>query len=527
MKFAKLARSVLNRPVIRKEATIAINNADNDIEPGLREWNSAVPYKDVPGPKPIPFLGNTWRFIPHIGDFEIEHVDKVSLRLYHRYGNVVKMSGLLGRPDMVFLFDANEIERVFRQEDHMPLRPSMPSLNYYKHVYRKDFFGDIGGVIAVHGEKWQTFRTRVNQIMMQPRIAKMYIKPIENTAMQLCDRIANIRNGNNDVPDNFLNELHKWSLESIANIALDVRLDCFQENSNFTETQELIDAVNTFFINVPILELKIPFWRLWNTPTFQQYISALETIRKISMKHVNIALDNLKNVEENNEMSVLQRVLMLENDPKVAAILALDLFLVGIDTTSNAVASILYQLATHEDIQDILFEEVVRHLPDIYCTVDNNKLEQMTYLKACIKETMRMYPVVIGNGRCTTKDCVIGGYQIPKGVQIIFQHYVISNMDHYFPRSSEFLPERWLKACPHNSTANDISRNHHPFASLPFGFGKRMCLGRRFADLEIQIVVATILRRYKISYRHKPLDYHVHPMYTPNGPLKLTFESRI
>lgn len=50
---------------------------------------------------------------------------------------------------MVFLYDPNEIERVFRLEDGMPHRPSMPSLNYYKHVLRKEFFGELPGVIAV------------------------------------------------------------------------------------------------------------------------------------------------------------------------------------------------------------------------------------------------------------------------------------------------------------------------------------------------------------------------------------------
>lgn len=76
-------------------------------------------------------------------------MDKVSKRLYDQYGSVVKVEGLLGRPDMVFLFDPDEIEKVFRQEDVLPLRPSMPSLNYYKHVHQKEFFGDMGGVIAV------------------------------------------------------------------------------------------------------------------------------------------------------------------------------------------------------------------------------------------------------------------------------------------------------------------------------------------------------------------------------------------
>lgn len=76
-------------------------------------------------------------------------------------------------------------------------------------------------------------------------------------------------------------------------------------------------------------------------------------------------------------------------------------------------------------------------------------------------------------------------------VQIVFQHYVISNLDKYFPRSKEFIPERWLKSCPRDLPV-DVTTNHHPFASLPFGYGKRMCLGRRFADLEIQTLVAKV-----------------------------------
>lgn len=83
------------------------------------------------------------------GDFKIHSIDKLTLKLFREYGSIVKVGGLLGRPDMVFLYDANEIARVFRNEELMPHRPSMPSLNYYKHVLRKDFFGDMAGVIAV------------------------------------------------------------------------------------------------------------------------------------------------------------------------------------------------------------------------------------------------------------------------------------------------------------------------------------------------------------------------------------------
>lgn len=67
-------------------------------------------------------------------------------------------------------------------------------------------------------------------------------------------------------------------------------------------------------------------------------------------------------------------------------------------------------------------------------------------------------------------------------MQVIFQHCIISNKEKYFPHCNEYLPERWMSE----------SGTRHPFASLPFGYGRRMCLGRRFADLEMLIVLIKV-----------------------------------
>ncbi|XP_054259703.1 probable cytochrome P450 49a1 [Macrosteles quadrilineatus] len=482
------------------------------------EFTSARPYEEMPGPAPLPLLGNNWRFMPFIGNYSIEHIDQVCQQLHRQYGRIVKLAGLLGRPDMVFLFDADDIERVFRSEELMPHRPSMPSLNYYKHVLRKDFFGEDAGVIAVHGEQWYRFRTRVQQPMLQPRTAKLYVTPIEQTAQAFIDRIRTIRDSSMEMPDDFLNEIHKWSLESIAQVALDTRLGCLDDCS--PETQSLIDAVNTFFHNVGVLELKVPFWRLFNTPTWRKYIGALDTITSITMKHISAALERLqqgKGGECTAQSSLLERVLTQEPDnPRLACILAMDMFLVGIDTTSAAVASILYQLSQHPEKQEILHNEVSQVLTSGE-PLTSQRLDQMSYLRAVIKETLRMYPVVIGNGRCMTKDSVIAGYQIPKGTQIVFQHYVISNSEEYFSEPHKFIPERWLKCS---------REQHHPFASLPFGYGRRMCLGRRFAELEIQTLVAKMVQAFKMEYHYDKLSYSIHPMYMPDGPLRFKMVDR-
>lgn len=107
------------------------------------------PYDKVPGPRPIPFLGNAWRLLPLIGQYQISDVAKISQLFYEEYGKIVRLSGLIGRPDLLFVYDADEIEKVYRQEGPTPFRPSMPCLVHYKSVVRKDFFGDLPGVVGV------------------------------------------------------------------------------------------------------------------------------------------------------------------------------------------------------------------------------------------------------------------------------------------------------------------------------------------------------------------------------------------
>lgn len=66
----------------------------------------------------------------------------------------------------------------------------------------------------------------------------------------------------------------------------------------------------------------------------------------------------------------------------------------------------------------------------------------------------------------------------------MFPTLVTGNMEEYVADAKTFKPARWLK--------DSDNENLHPFASLPYGYGARMCLGRRFADLEIQILLAKV-----------------------------------
>lgn len=62
----------------------------------------------------------------------------------------------------------------------------------------------------------------------------------------------------------------------------------------------------------------------------------------------------------------------------------------------------------------------------------------------------------------------------------------MGSLSDYVSNPTVFKPERWMKE-------NENQEYIHPFASLPYGYGARMCLGRRFADLEMQILLAKVI----------------------------------
>nr|QTC11267.1 cytochrome P450 301A1 [Phenacoccus solenopsis] len=383
------------------------------------EFSKAKPYSDVPGPKPIPILGNTWRLLPIIGQYQISDIAKISFILYKMYGKIVTLRGLIGRPDLLFVYDADEIEKIYRQEGPTPYRPSMPCLVKYKSEVRKDFFGRLPGVVGVHGEPWREFRSKVQKPVLQPQIVKQYIKPIEEITEDFISKMMLLRDEWDELPSDFDNEVHKWSLECIGQVALDVRLGCLNPDlDSSSEPQKIINAAKYALRNIALLELKFPFWRYLPSTLWRKYVQNMNYFIEICMKYIECAIERLneRDVTKDGDFSLIERILVTEKDPNIACVLALDLILVGIDTISMAVCSILYQIATRPEEQEKIYQELKRILPNPTDKLSAKALHEMNYLKAFIKEVFRMYSTVIGNGRTLQQDMVICGYRIPKGV---------------------------------------------------------------------------------------------------------------
>lgn len=515
-------RSTLAAPLQRTDADSAGQQGLAAGQDRDADWDSAKPFHEVPGPRPLPVLGNMWRFI--VGDLAKVPPADLQRRFLNEYGPIMKLCGLPGRRDLVFVFDAEAAEKLLRNEGIWPIRIGLESLGYLRGL-TPEKFEDAWGLVSTQGKQWASFRTAVNQTMMQPRNAKLYVGVIDKVSQELIDRMRLIRDPQNVMPDDFYNELSKWALESITYIALDRRLGCLDNNlAPDSEAQQIVKAVHTIFDCLFWLDVQPSLWKIIPTPTYLKMKRTMNWFYGKVFGYIEEAMDRLKAMSpeerETHEYSVLERLLLRNDNPRIAVTMALDMVTAGVDTTSNTSATVMYELAKNPDKQRKLQQELDRVLPDPREPVTASKLEEMRYLRACIKEAMRVSPIIIGNQRMAVKDLVLCGYQIPKGTDVLCVHSEMVKEERYFPRAKEFVPERWLPEGDHLKAL-------HPFASMPFGFGPRTCIGRRFAQLEMETFLAKAFRNFNIGWTGPPLKKDLKLLYSVASPLKFECTDRV
>lgn len=116
-------------------------------EPALQQdesWSKARPYKDIPGPSKWEL---TKLFRPG-GQLDGAEFDDVQLEFKNRYGNLCKLPGLMGKSDVVFIYEPEDIEKVYRTEGQYPIRRGLDTNEYYRKVHRKDLFQKTAGLVA-------------------------------------------------------------------------------------------------------------------------------------------------------------------------------------------------------------------------------------------------------------------------------------------------------------------------------------------------------------------------------------------
>ncbi|XP_052815704.1 steroid 17-alpha-hydroxylase/17,20 lyase-like [Mya arenaria] len=168
-----------------------------------------------------------------------------------------------------------------------------------------------------------------------------------------------------------------------------------------------------------------------------------------------------------------------------------DIFFAGVDTSRMTLRFALLHMAAYPDIQAKAYEEIDRvvgrgRLPGLSDRPD------LAYTEAVLHESMRIATVLpSGVWHETLCDTSIGSYKIPKGTPVMINHWALHHDPDAWDEVEKFKPERYLDE--HGKLGPK------PKSWLPFGAGKRVCLGEFVAKPELHLIFASLLQRYRWS----------------------------
>lgn len=160
----------------------------------------------------------------------------------------------------------------------------------------------------------------------------------------------------------------------------------------------------------------------------------------------------------------------------------------GHETTAAAISWTLYLLAQHPEAWERLRDEVEKVLAG--AAPSQFELQQLSYTRMVIEESLRLYPPVWLIPRQAIADDEISGYKIPANSNILFSVYSLHRHPNFWPNPERFDPERF-------TTEKASARAYCSY--LPFGAGPRSCLGGRFGMMEATIILAMIAQKYHLN----------------------------
>ncbi|KAM4740845.1 1,25-dihydroxyvitamin D(3) 24-hydroxylase, mitochondrial isoform 2-T2 [Anableps anableps] len=458
--------------------------------------------KAIPGPTNWPLVGSLVDLLRK-GGLTKQHQALID---YHKkFGKIFRMK--LGAFESVHIGAPCLLEALYRKESNYPQRLEIKPWKAYR-----DLRDEAYGLLILEGKDWQRVRSAFQQKLMKPTEVMKLDGKINQVLMDFVDRIGKVSNSGK-IKDLYL-ELNKWSFETICLILYDKRFGLLQEEVN-EEAMNFITAVKIMMSTFGMMMVTpVKFHQSFNTKTWQKHTAAWDTIFRTAKVYTDKKLKRNANRNPDDLIGDIMQQSCLSKKELYAAITELQIG--GVETTANSMLWVIFNLSRNPAAQKRLLQEIREVVPPNQDPCGEH-IKSMPYLKACLKESMRLSPSVPFTSRTLDKDTVLGDYAIPKGTVLMIDSHALGFNEEYFDDGKQFKPERWLRE---NSTIN-------PFAYVPFGIGKRMCIGRRLAELQLQLAMCWLVRDYEIvATDNEPVDVIHSGLLVPSRELPVAFVRR-
>ena len=173
----------------------------------------------------------------------------------------------------------------------------------------------------------------------------------------------------------------------------------------------------------------------------------------------------------------------------------------GHETTALALSWALYLLSTHPSIQDRAAAEARAVLGDRATTAAD--LDALAFIRQVLDEAMRLFPPVGLLARTAIDHDVVSGREVRPGEILFLAIYALHRHQMFWDRPNDFDPDNF---------ALDKVKERHRYLHMPFGAGPRVCVGANFAMMQAQIILATLLARFRFSRDDRPAPVPVMSM---------------
>lgn len=240
-------------------------------------------------------------------------------------------------------------------------------------------------------------------------------------------------------------------------------------------------------------------WLIWSGAPHRGYASARGQIDAYWAQIIRLRRDEIASDPDIERSDMLSHLILSNVEENLIRDQLMTMLTAGHDTTTGALAWVFEMLGAHPAVLERLQDEVDGHLRGALPDFANTEPRSMPYLNAVISETLRLYPPAHLGARIAAEDLEFRGYPIPRGTRVLYSIFLTQRHPDYFDRPHVFDPERVL---------NRPDR-FQPYYFVPFGGGRRTCIGRYFAEVMMRIVTARIIQHYDLRSMKRPTHMHM------------------
>uniref|UniRef100_A0A0W0FHZ6 Putative cytochrome P450 n=1 Tax=Moniliophthora roreri TaxID=221103 RepID=A0A0W0FHZ6_MONRR len=470
------------------------------------------------------------------------------------YGGVIKLKTLFGG-DQLYVTDPRALNHVVMNDgDIFDISPMSVALNL-------TLFGKgLSGVTGSHHKKQRKILNPIFSANYLKGLVPLFHEVGLELQEMLTSRIGEKQGATVDV----LKLISCASLELITRGALGHSFGNLEADAPFRHAaKSLMPTLSDVRVGIPLL----PNLRKLGTPAVQRWL--VERIPSAPVQSIKNIIDTFQDTaymmydgharklrsgvanEEKNMMSLLfeANARAAENErlsqEEVMGLMSLVTF-AGLDSTSGAISRIIHMLSGNPEMQERLRREIIDSgvTQNMSTTGDLNNLP---FLDAIVKETLRLFPPLITVDRIAVKDTVLPllkpiqledgtmaeSLPIKKGTPLWIGIAMANRSPEVWgPDATEFKPERWLDAA--NPVADKDARLPGAWSSImTFLGGPRTCIGYRFALLEIKVIISGLIEKFHFEPSSERINWRLDAISGPHVegesdvgprmPLKVSF----